>query len=273
MIGSRWSGRLVALLGAVAAGAAGCAVSDPAPTRPLTGVAVLEDAAALPHEAELVVQFRGDDGSGPVEERAMALGRQPPLHFQLRVPEGRSGRLDVAIDVAGEAGWTAEPLAVPGLGGPVDLGEVTLARAAPAALTPDRPQGQATAPWTPAAAAEPAAQSGMLVGAAAAQVPQPPGQAAETAAEAAAEEGAATAAATAADTVPERLSCGGTEIRVARGAGSARLTVGAVDVDLVAVGGGRYEVPGDPETFFAAGQDAPVVSLAGERLPPCDVIR
>jgi hypothetical protein len=269
MIGSRWSGRLVALLGAVAAGAAGCAVSDPAPTRPLTGVAVLEDAAALPHEAVLVVQFRADDGSGPVEERAMALGRQPPLYFQLRVPEGRSGRLDVAIDVAGEAGWAAEPLAVPRLGGPVDLGEVTLARAAPAAPTSDRPQGQATAPWTPAAAAEPAAQSGTQVGAAAAQVPVPPRQVAETAAEAAAEAGAATAA----DTLPERLSCGGTEIRVARGAGSARLTVGAVDVDLVAVGGGRYEVPGDPETFFAAGQDAPVVSLAGERLPPCEVIR
>jgi hypothetical protein len=155
---------------------------------------------------------------------------------------------------------------VPGLGGPVDLGEVTLARAAPAAPIPDRPQGQAIAPWTPAAAAEPAAQSGTLVGAAAAQVPR---QVAETAAEAAAEEGAATAAAT----VPERLSCGGTEIRVARDAGSARLTVGTVDVDLVAVDGGRYEVPGDPETFFAAGQDAPVVSLAGERLPPCDVIR
>jgi hypothetical protein len=257
MIGSRWSGRLVALLGAVAAGVAGCGASDPAPARPMTGVAVLEEGdAALPPEAELVVQFRADDGSAPVEERAMAEGRQPPLNFRLWVPQGRSGRVDIAIDVDGEAQWAAEPMAVTGLGGPVDLGEVMLARAAPPARTPGRPEGQPAAPWTPAAAAEPPVQPEPVAGPATAEVAVAP-EPAETAATA----------------VPERLNCGGTEIRVAGDAGSARLTVGAVDVDLVAVEGGRYEVPGDPETFFAPGPGTPVVSLAGERLPSCEVIR
>jgi hypothetical protein len=270
MFALRWSGRLAALLGVVAAGATGCGVADPAPARPLTGVAVLQEAAAMPPEAELVVQFRAYDGSEPVEDRAVAEGRQPPLHFRLWIPAGRGGRVDVAV-IDGDTRWEAEPLAVSLLQGPVDLGTITLARATPAAGITVQREPEAEPEWTPAAAAEAVAappEPEVEAGIAAA----PPEFEVEPGIAAAAPEPEVEAGIAAA---PERLRCGASEIAVVADARSARLTVGTVEVDLVAVDGAagrRYEVPGDPETFFAAAPGAPVVSFAGERLPPCEVI-
>ncbi len=159
----------------------------------------------------------------------------------------RSGRFVALL------GAVAFGMAGCGVADPAPRGVLGPEEAAPAVPAEDE------AEWTPAAAteAEPEAEAE-----AAADAPE-----LEDAVE-------ATATATAA-AAPERLRCGESEIAVAADARGARLTVGTVDVDLVAVdhaGGRRYELPGDPETFFTMAPGAPVVSLAGERLPPCEVI-
>ena len=214
--------------------------------RAVTGTLTYAERIALPATAEVVVEFRGRDGRVVASERAVTEGRQVPLDFRLWVPAERAGAFVGAVAIDGETTWQTEPVPVQAGTGPVDLGEVRLARVA------EVPE-PAPAPLPEPEVAEPEV---------APVVPEPEPEVAAPAPEPVAPE------------VRElRLMCGETEVRATLRDGTAAVMVGDVSIEMVqvpAASGARFEVPDDPETFLWLRNDRALVGLAGEVLPECE---
>ena len=94
--------------------------------REITGELTYRARIALPPDAEMALELRGD--SGPVTTLRQATeGRQVPLPFTLDTTATGDLTLRAAIFVGGRAIWLSDPVAVPAGEGPVTLGPIDLA--------------------------------------------------------------------------------------------------------------------------------------------------
>jgi uncharacterized lipoprotein YbaY/membrane-bound inhibitor of C-type lysozyme len=227
--------------------------------RAVTGSLTYVERIALPETAEVVLEFRGRDGRVLASDRAATDGRQVPIDLRLWVRAERAGDIVGAVAIDGTTAWRTDPVPVPAGTGPVDLGEVRLARMA-AMPEPAQEPEPAPAPVPEPEVAEPEVAEPEV---AAPAVPEPePEVVPEPEPEPAAPEAREVA-----------LMCGDTEVRATLGEGRADVVVGGVSIAMVqvpAASGARFEVPDDPDTFLWDRGDRALVGLAGEVLPECE---
>lgn len=103
-------------------------------TRSVTGALAYRERIALSPDALIVVEARDAGGALIAEFREATAGRQVPLVFALDLPVGVPARLRAALLAGGPVSWVSPEIEVADGTGPVDLGQLPLARHLPLAF-------------------------------------------------------------------------------------------------------------------------------------------
>lgn len=246
--------RPLAAAAALVLALAGCAADDRAGLRDVTGR--LDFAGQPPEAGALVIAVHDAEGRLLAQGEGMLVEPEPPLGFRLAVPREPGGSISAVLEIDGETQWRSAPAPVPA-GGAADVGILTLAaidagdragrgRAAPGPEREDPVADASPEAARPAAGADQAAPERPAALLAAGDEGQPPG-------------------AVSLRCGPDIVTADFTESAVILRVGATTLALEPVS----AAGGARYELPGDPATFFWSRGERALVGLAGIVLPEC----